>query len=61
MHQLMLPLGFFASLSDSVLPLLLPLPPPPHAVRATTQSAAEARSSDRRNDIVGSFFLDAPG
>src|SRR5438094_6428417 len=54
MHQLMLPLGFFASLSESVLSLPAPLaepppPPPPQAVRASTLSAAEARSRDRRN------------
>jgi hypothetical protein len=54
MHQLMLPLGLFASLSESVLSLPPPLaepppPPPPQAVRASTLSAAEARSRDRRN------------
>src|SRR5207244_8807150 len=59
MHQLMLPLGLFASLSESVVSRPPPLaepppPPPPQAVRATTLSAAEARSRDRRKGIGGS-------
>src|ERR1041384_5354829 len=59
MHQLMLPLGLFASLSESVLslpppPAEPPPPPPPQAVRATTLSATEARSRDRRKGIAGS-------